>query len=257
MFRVINGALLNVVSFGPGPRTFLGAGGWTGNWELWQSPFEIMSRTWRTVSFDHRGAGESVVPVESITDEALVSDLFGVMDALEIERCVVGAESAGARTVLTAAVERPERFTGLVIVDGAWTPNDSPGPNPFSGALRAQYAAAIGAFVDNCVPDEEQAHIRRWGRSILHRAEPDAAIRLAEIGGIPDLTLQLAEVTVPALVIHSAGDRIVPCAQAERLATLLPKSELVILDGESHVPTMTDPTRIAAEIEAFAVRHGL
>ena len=62
VFLPINGHRINVVAFGPGPRTFLGVGGWAGSWELWQQPFEALSRTWRTVSYDHRGCGETVVP---------------------------------------------------------------------------------------------------------------------------------------------------------------------------------------------------
>jgi pimeloyl-ACP methyl ester carboxylesterase len=67
-----------------------------GSWELWIEPFGLLSQSWRTVAYDHRGSGANLAPVESISQAALVSDVFGVMDALGIAQCVIAAESAGA-----------------------------------------------------------------------------------------------------------------------------------------------------------------
>jgi pimeloyl-ACP methyl ester carboxylesterase len=250
MFLPINGHRINVVAFGPGPRCFLGVGGWAGSWELWQQPFEALSRTWRTVAYDHRGSGETVVPPEAITLEGLVADLFGVMEARGIERCVLGAESAGARTALAAALERPECFEGLVIVDGEYT-GRATAHHPFADALRADFDAALDGFVANCVPGADLEHIRRWGRNILVRARQEPAARLAELGAGFDLTDRLPGLRLPTLIIHSARDRLVPLARAEKLHALLPESKLMVLDADSHVPTMTHADQVVAAIVEY------
>ncbi|MFN8541833.1 MAG: alpha/beta hydrolase [Thermomicrobiales bacterium] len=250
MFLPINGHRINVVAFGPGPRTFLGVGGWAGSWELWQQPFETLSRSWRTVAYDHRGSGETVVPPEAITLDGLLADLFGVLDALGIDRCVLGAESAGARTALAAALARPERFEGLVIVDGEYTGRAS-ARNPFAEALRADFDAALDGFVAHCVPGDDQGHIRRWGRNILVRSRPEPAARLAELGVGFDLTARLGDLRLPTLIIHAARDRLVPLARAHELHALLPESHLVVLDADSHVPTMTHAGEVVAAITGY------
>ena len=89
-------------------------GGWIGSGELWALPFENLSQSHCCISYDHRGSGASVAPVESITLDNLVSDLFAVMDAYQIARCVVAAESSGALTALSAALRYPERIRALV-----------------------------------------------------------------------------------------------------------------------------------------------
>ena len=254
LFLPINGQRLNVVAFGPGPRTFLGVGGWAGSWELWQQPFEALSRTWRTVAYDHRGTGESVVPVGEITLDGLVRDVFGVLDALGIARCVLGAESAGAKTALAAALARPERFAGLVLVDGNYAPGRPPGDNPFAAALRADFEAAIHDFMERCTPGAGDAHIRRWGRDILRRAGAEAAARLAEVGAGFDLSDRLGEIATPTLLIHSARDQIVPLALSQALAARLPDSHLVVIESDSHVPTMTHADEVVAAIEEFVGR---
>jgi len=249
---------------------YLGVGGWAGSWELWQQPFEEMSRTWRTVSYDHRGTGETVVPVEEITIEAMTQDVFAVMDILGIDRCVIGAESAGARTArrrwaalpgrspesagartaLHAALDHPDRFEGLVVVDGNWSVSRAAPNNPFSTGLRTDFEATIHDFVERRTLGAGYEHIRRWGRDILRRSGPEAAARLNEFSSGWDVASQVDEVCVPTLVIHSVGDRIVPRSSQE-LVVRIRGSKLVLIESDSHVPTMTHAETVIVAIEDF------
>src|SRR4051795_12883535 len=96
MFLDVNGARLHALAFGHGPRTLLAVGGWTGSWEVWEEPIaQLSARGWRCVAYDPRGAGDSPVAPAVISVEAMVADVTGVLDALEIERCVLAAESQG------------------------------------------------------------------------------------------------------------------------------------------------------------------
>jgi pimeloyl-ACP methyl ester carboxylesterase len=118
LFVDASGALLNTVSFGTGDRTLLAFGAWVFGWELWVGPMELLSRTWRTAGFDQRGSGSTVCAAAEISLAAMVSDVYTVMDALAIDRCVLGAESRGMIVAVKAVVGRPERFDGLVLVGG-------------------------------------------------------------------------------------------------------------------------------------------
>jgi pimeloyl-ACP methyl ester carboxylesterase len=172
MFIKANDCRFNTVSFGAGPRTFLGISGWIGNWELWQQPFELMSTTWRCVSYDHRGAGESPVPPETITPERLVDDLFALMDTLTIERCVLAGESAGGLIALMAALRQPDLFEGLALISAAPAIKAETAKPLVEGSC-SDFSATIHSFVDTCVPESQSDHIRRWGRHILLRSEPE------------------------------------------------------------------------------------
>lgn len=180
MFIHHDDATIFAVDFGSGPRTLVAHGGWAGSWELWTDPFGILSKSWRTVAYDHRGAGATICPVESISLEAMVGDLFAILDALAIETCVLAGESAGAAVVLSAALQQPQRFTGLVIVDGMYYRPAPTGPEPLILGLQADFAATMGQFADVCVLESEpnSMAIRRWGRQILDRSPAAAAVRL-------------------------------------------------------------------------------
>ena len=95
VYKEIAGYQFFTVDLGAGSRTFFAHSGWIGTFEDWLPTLGVLSKTWRAVSYDHRGTGETSVPVEEITAEALLDDIFRVMDALAVERCVLGGFSSG------------------------------------------------------------------------------------------------------------------------------------------------------------------
>jgi pimeloyl-ACP methyl ester carboxylesterase len=93
MFLKSEDADILVSEFGAGPRTLVAHGGWVGSGELWHPPFRDLSRDWRCITYDHRGTGATRARAPAITFDLLVDDLFRVLDALSVERCVLAGES--------------------------------------------------------------------------------------------------------------------------------------------------------------------
>jgi 3-oxoadipate enol-lactonase len=229
----------------------VGIGGWIGSWELWAEPFAVLSQNWRVIAYDHRGAGATVAPVESISFNRLVDDVPIVLDAYNVEHCVLAAESAGALTALGAALKYPKRIAGLVIVDGMYFRETSPEEDLFLRGLRKAYPATLDRFVETCVPEPDSDHIKRWGRQIIDRASQESAIALYLSAGEIDLRSELHRVSQPTLILHGEADAIVSIEEARRLAELLPSARLSILPDAGHVPTMTRPLDVASEIMRF------
>jgi pimeloyl-ACP methyl ester carboxylesterase len=252
MFISLGDTKLYATAFGsPSNRTILGIGGWIGSWELWAEPFSILSAGWRTLAYDHRGSGASVAPVESITFDRLVEDVFVVMDAFQVESCLLAAESAGAATALGAALRQPERISGLVLVDGMYFRDVPLDKDEFMRNLQANYPATLDWFVEACVPEPDSEHLRRWGRQILGRATQEAAIALLRASGSFDLRRELGRVTQPTLIIHGDRDAIVTLESSQWLAKTLPNARLCVISGAGHVPTVTRPAEIVRQIQAF------
>ena len=240
------------VAFGPVDAPALVAvGGWIGSWELWAGPFGILSARWRVVGFDHRGTGATISSAASISHERLVDDIFVVLDAHGIDRCVLAGESAGAGVVISAAARHPERVAGVVLVDGFILTGRRQADDPFAMSLRTDFAATIDGFVDACLPDAgaDADALRHWGRLILHRSTPEHAIALYCAAADP--REELRNVRAPALVIHCDGDQIAPVEDGRALAAGLPNATLRVLTGSEHVPTMTRPSEVAALIEGW------
>jgi len=253
MFIPHNNAQLYTVEFGNGPRAFVAQGGWTGSWELWTEPFTQLSKTWRAVAYDHRGTGATIAPIESISIKNMVADLFAVLDNLNIETCVLGAESAGGIVAVNAVLQQPDRFEGLVLVD-ALLHNEANGSDTnFINELKANYKETIGGFVDACVPESEpnSIEIRSWGRKILARATSESAVRLLECTHGIDLRPKLSQIQHRTLILHGDADALVPLSDSEYMATQIPNSHLHIFKGAGHVPTVTRPVEVAQVINQY------
>ncbi|HVB47242.1 MAG TPA: alpha/beta hydrolase [Burkholderiales bacterium] len=251
MFLKSNDADLFVTSFGSGSRTIVAHGGWVGSGELWQLPFESLSHRWRAVTFDHRGTGATLNRAVTITFEMLVNDLFRVLDALEIKTCVLAGESAGACVILEAALRQPNRFSGLVVVDGRYEGTKNEGRTRLIEGCKADFAATMEAFVNACTPDEHCEAERRWGKQIVMRSNGPVAVQLLECLEVVRLKDRLSEIQQPTLVIHGDRDVIAPIADSQYLAQELPYAKLVTLAGAGHVPTVTRPIDVVRAIEEF------
>lgn len=257
MFLEIAGNKVFTLSFGSGARTILAHSGWVGNVEDWIAALAPLSATWRTVVYDHRGTGETVVPVEAITHEALVDDVFAVMDALGIEKCVLAGFSRGVMTVMRAMHRHPERFEGLVLMNGTGEVQ-APGVTPPARIPMSKWPGEthrdrLKWFIDRSTPEPDVEHVRRWGLNILSRATPEAAEKIMSMqwDRPVDWAAELPQWNIPTLLLHGEKDFLVNIETMRYLDSLLPWSKLVVLDGAGHVPAMTMPHDVAAEINAF------
>lgn len=263
MFLDIDGNRVFTLAFGAGPPTLLAHGGWVSNVEDWIATVAPLSATWRTVVYDHRGAGLTRVPVDRISPEALIDDVFRVMDATGIERCVLAGFSRGTVTAMRAVLARPDRFDGLVLLNGCGEVR-APGlpvvpripPSRWPGDT---HEAHLNWFVERCTPEPDVEHIRRWGMSILSQATIEAAERLftMEAAEPIDWAQRLPALHLPTLIVHGMLDPFYRIEDMRYTQSLLPDSELVIMEGSGHLPAMTRPLEVAETIVRFFATRGV
>ena len=252
MFISLPDAKLYATSFGPtSAPPILALSGWIGSWEDWADTFSVLSNDWRTIAYDQRGSGATIASIESMTFESLVDDLFAVLDAYKIDKCVLAAASMGATVAFGAALREPERFSGLVIVNGALSRNTAGGTDPLLLGLHKEYNQTLERYVNACIPEENSNHYKRWRRQIVDRATREAAISLYRIMGSIDLRRDLSRLKQPTLVLHGVANTLVSLESAQWLANTLPNAELVLLKGAGHIPSMTHPIEVAREITSF------
>ncbi|MFN8527545.1 MAG: alpha/beta hydrolase [Anaerolineae bacterium] len=234
--------------------TILALGGWIGTWEDWIETLSLLSEDRRVIAFDHRGSGLTTAPIESITIDTLIDDVFAVMEAFDVERCSLAAMSMGVSIALGAALRHPGRITDLILVDSLDLRTPSPPlqvDDRFLQGLTHDYARTLEGFIQLCVPESGMEHIKEWGRHILRRASPEAAIALYQLSKTIRLEPMLPHVRQPALILHGDADPLASIDSAEWLARTLPKAKLQIISGAGHVPIMTRPDEVAAHIRTF------
>lgn len=251
MFIDVNGIKINTVSFGSGEDTFLGLSGFVADWHVWMFTFEILSTKMRCVGYDHRGSGESLASPETISKQTYVDDLFVTMDKLRIEECYLGGESFGGAVALLAALQQPERFKGLILVDTV-LPNAKPldeGRRQFINFLKSDHQAAMEAFIESVLPEKNIEHKKRWALHICMRPDPEVAIRVVELDTDGESDYPLHEIKIPTLIVYGDKDGENIIENCHYLKRTLPNAELVVIKGAGHVPIFTRTSEIVDAIE--------
>ncbi len=92
--------------------------------------------------------------------------------------------------------------------------------------------------------------MQEWLREGFMAAAPYALLHGLDTLALADYSLSFAGVEAPILVLHGTDDPVAPLArvQAALEAAENPKARLVVLDTPGHLPMLTDPERVAAEI---------
>ncbi|MDP9902362.1 alpha/beta fold hydrolase [Variovorax ginsengisoli] len=229
---------------------------------MWDGQWQYLVTRHPVVSYDRRGFGES--RTLRPTSYSNVSDLWAVMDRLELEQAVLVGCSMGGRIAIDAALARPDRVASLVLV----SPGVSGAPAPEHGEPVKALMDAIGVAAargDLDTKNELQAQLwldgplsppcRVQGEARrLFLAMNGTALR-AESPGVaseePSAWDRLEAVKPPTLVMW--GDLDLPHLQqrSELLAQRIPKAQSVVLPGTAHLPALESPQQFQRALGPF------
>jgi cytochrome P450/pimeloyl-ACP methyl ester carboxylesterase len=192
------------------------------------------------VRYDARGHGRSAPGRDEAAQrwDALGTDLLELVTRLGLERPLAGGASMGAATALHAAVTRPGAFGGLVLLvpPTAWETRKAQADLYNGGAalVEARGVEAYAAIVRetlHSMPGLGEELAERMVADLRARSAPDLVrgLRAAAASDLPE-PARIRQLDLPALIIATRGDPGHPLSTAEKLAELLPRAELVVLD---------------------------
>jgi pimeloyl-ACP methyl ester carboxylesterase len=231
--------------------------GMSGTHLSWGEPFEaaLAGAGLELITYDHRGAGHSAPVAGGFSIAQLADDAAGLLDALELERAHVLGISMGGMVAQELALRHPQRLRTLTLGctycggPGARLAGEEVatglGQALLSGdrerALRAGYefnlSRAFTAEPANYDPFRTMA-------TTLPVPVPVIMLQMQAIRG-HDTSTRLPRLEVPTLVIHGTEDRMLPFANGELIARLVPGARLERLDGVGHMFWWEQPERSA------------
>lgn len=113
-FAEVNGQRLRYEdSGGDGPPVIF-SHGFLMDREMFAPQFTDLADTYRIITWDERGFGETEFDGEPFTYWDSARDLFGLLDHLGTERAVLGGMSQGGYLSLRAALLHPDRVRALI-----------------------------------------------------------------------------------------------------------------------------------------------
>ena len=235
---------------------------------LFASFLERLASFSRLILFDKRGTGLSDrVPIDQLpTLEQRMEDVHAVMDAVGSKRAVLIGVSEGGPMCSLFAATYPERTTALVMIgtyakrirddDYPWAPTTEQ-REAFFDIMQRDWGKAVG--IEERAPSmaDDPEFSDWWATYLRMGASPGAAVALTKMNAQIDVRNVLPSIRVPTLVIHRSGDLCLKAEEGRFVASKIPGSKYVELDGIDHLPFVGEQDEILDEIENFVsgVRH--
>lgn len=210
----------------------------------------------------HGASGALPPSTRSVAD--IADHMIELLDALQIERCVIAGSSIGGLWAAHLAARAPQRVAGLVIM------------NCFLGqvpkAQRTVHEAILDRVAEEGAISEHVADLivpLLFGSNIERRApELPCELRrrllsftpcqlrrsIVPLGRIlfdrPDALPILSQIEAPTLVLAGADDRLHPAQESRRMTSLLDCGLTVVADC-GHTATLEQPKRVNAALLDF------
>jgi pimeloyl-ACP methyl ester carboxylesterase len=219
-----------------------------------------LAEHFRTVIYDYPGENpDDQANLSRIDHDALVDNLFEVMDALSIGRAFLAGISFGSTITFKALAREPRRFPKAAVQGGF-------ARRKFSAAEKA--ALKLGRLVpgtagklplhERILTYNNRIHFPpeiddRWRlyleenaktpiRSLAHRLELLTTL---------DLRPLLPQIRTPVLLVQGNEDRIVPRVYFDELQKTLPEATGVVVPMVGHQPHYTHPEALAKAMDQF------
>ena len=193
----------------------------------------------QVIRFDARGHGQSEAhgDPEDFRWDNLARSMWRVIDSYTTEKVVIGGASMGCATSLYAACQRPGQVKGLVLAipPTAWQARGKMQRNYRFIANVVKLTRALPFRLLRFIPPaDEKAGFQRNMLSAMakHLAGVKplgvvGAMRGAALSDLPSAE-ELAQLTMPALILAWPDDSTHPLAVAEKLQDTLPNAQLVV-----------------------------
>jgi 3-oxoadipate enol-lactonase len=206
---------------------------------------------------DLRGFGESELdgPYQ-IAD--LADDVAELLDAMEVERAVVGGISMGGYVSLAFAARHARRLLGLVLADTRAGPDSPEARAARDQAMDLVRSSGVPAYVESMLPkllgpsapEETRDQVRSLG---AQRAEAVLA-GLAALRDRPDRRDELGRITCPTLILVGTDDVVTPPSEATAMTAAISRAVLVEIPGAGHLANLEAPLPFAQALAGFLGR---
>lgn len=218
----------------------------------WFGCFETLGRSRRVIAPDLLGHGRT--PCAGRFRLADAADrVANVLDELGLRQCVVVGYSMGGGVAQLLAHRRPDLVGGLVLAATARDFRGRPGDRLRFGAATA---LALGSRVVPTLPlamlssvVDGRAGERWWAAAEMSRTNLTAVLSAADALGRFTTRAWVGDLDVPATVLLTTRDRLVPPSRQAKLAAALARARLVPIEGD-HLVAGRSPAAFAARLAA-------
>lgn len=238
--------------------------GMSGTHVSWGRPFKAaLEESFDVVAFDNRGIGYSGPVDGPFTIAEMAADTVGLLDALGLETAHVVGISMGGMIAQELVLAHPGRLRSLTLgctycggLGSSLMPEENlqklmagMASGDRDQAIRAGYevnlSPAFRADEGNYAAFHEMA-------TSVPAAKETIQLQAQAIFG-HDTSGRLGEIATPTLIVHGTDDGVLPFANGELIASLMPAARFEVSEAVGHMFWWEQPQRSAELIREHAL----
>jgi pimeloyl-ACP methyl ester carboxylesterase len=231
------------------------------NAEWWHLQIPELSKDFKVVAFDNRGAGRSDKPEMEYSIRLFADDTAALMDFLGIGQAHILGISMGGYIAQELAINYPEKVNRLIV---GCTSCGGTRAVIMSPERMEKFTANKGLtpeqilrkdmdlyFSDRFISEQPDWIEEFVERSLRFYQPPDAFFRQFNACLKHDTVDRLAKITAPTLIIAGDDDHLVPSQNSLTLKELIPHARLELFEGCRHCFFMEESDRFNATVTEF------
>ena len=206
---------------------------------------------YRVFGLDLPGHGDSPGEGEK-TIAGYAKRVIDWLDEQGIERMVLAGHSMGGAIAMTAALEKPDRVAGLVLVGtgGRLRVN---GEILQAAADPIRFEETVEVVITWAFSDQTPEKIVALAKMRMLETRPAVIHRDFVACNQFDICDHLPEIRVPTLILCGEQDRLTPLKYARHLDEEIPESALVLIEGAGHMVMLERPLEVNGAVEKYLV----
>jgi sigma-B regulation protein RsbQ len=254
----------NVVIRGNGTSAMMFAHGFGCDQGMWRYVAPAFEEQYKTVLFDHVGAGGSDLTSYSFEKygslQGYADDVIEIGKELQLDGAVFVGHSVSAMIGILASFKAPHLFSSLILVspspsfinDGDYTGGFSKDEiDELLDALDNNHLGWSMSMAPVIMGNPERGELADELANSFCRTDPEIARHFARTTFLTDCRDILDEVRIPSLILQCSNDTIAPVEVGEYVHNRIKDSKLVVMDATGHCPNLSAPDETVAAMRAF------
>jgi 3-oxoadipate enol-lactonase len=220
--------------------------GYPFNRSLWSEQVSALSNSYRVITPDLRGLGESEASQGPATMNRMAQDVAALLDHLEISRAVIGGLSMGGYVALAFYKQFPSRVRALILADTRAQADTEEGKQTRFQQAEKALAEGMASIADSMLPKlltpetvSKRPELVKRVRDMMLKTKPEgAAGALLGMAEREDQTPLLSQISCPTLILVGRDDPITPVADSEKMHREIAGSRLVVIENAAHISNL-------------------
>lgn len=218
--------------------------------QMWQPQIAALtSENFRVIAPDFRGFGENRNFSDINTMEAMARDVAELFDALKIECAIIAGLSMGGYVLFEFLKTFPEKIAALVFCDThAGEDSEETRESRFDLIEKIERDGSQ-ALIDVMLPKLICENTKQNKKELVGEIEEmfraaDPRGSIAALRGMAkraDNNDLLSKISVPALLIFGAEDKVTHLEMAEKMRDEIPDSRLSVIENAGHYSNLEQP----------------